>query len=238
MAPAILILAMPPLLATYVAVVILFLDLDKAYAQYMLIAPLAYVLGSIPWGYMILRVYRGIDVREYGSGRIGTSNVLRTAGKGIAALVLALDVSKGALAVLLARAASDTAAAEVTAGLVVLVGHNWPVFLAFRGGRGIGPGAGALAVIAPLSLVIGLPVFLLVTLSTRLLSLGSLTGITVVLAVVVIQVFVSDFSSAYLIFVGGGVAMIFWQHRDNIKRLLKNSERRMDPTAQNLLEQE
>ena len=138
MAQVALALALPPLLAIYVGVVILVLDMDRSYGQYALVVPVAYILGSIPWGFLIGMAVKGVDIRQYGSGKIGTSNVLRTAGGPFAALALALDLSKGILAVVLARVvAADTPTVEVVAGLAALAGHNWSIFLGFQGGRGI-----------------------------------------------------------------------------------------------------
>lgn len=109
-------------------------------ARYAAVLPLAYLLGSIPWGYFFLTWARGLDIREYGSGKTGMTNVLRTAGGRVAAAVLLLDLGKGVVVVLLAREILGTTSGEVTAGLLALAGHNWPVFLKFQGGRGIATG--------------------------------------------------------------------------------------------------
>ena len=147
-------LAVPPLLAAWVLAIALGMDTSQPLAQYLILAPLAYVLGSVPWGFLVVRLFHGVDVRAHGSGRTGTSNVLRTGGLKSAALVLLLDLSKGALAVLLAKVVSGDAAANVTAGLLVLVGHNWSLFLGLKGGRGIMPAAGAVLVISPIALAL------------------------------------------------------------------------------------
>ena len=109
-----------------VIVVPLTMDGRSEPARYSVVMPLAYLLGSISWGYMLLQLKMGVDVREYGSGRTGMSNVLRTGGVKSAAVVLTLDIAKGVVAVFIARSVIDTTAAEVSAGLIVLVGHNWP----------------------------------------------------------------------------------------------------------------
>ena len=139
---------MLPLLAAAVVTVFLTMEDGPRAAQYGTVLSLAYLLGSVPWGYYLLRWRRGVDVREYGSGRTGMSNVLRTAGGRVAVLVLVLDLGKGVLAVVLARVIIGTTTAEVAAGLMTLVGHNWPVFLQFRGGRGIATGLGGLSIMA------------------------------------------------------------------------------------------
>ena len=222
-----LILTVPPLVGGYVVVVLLALDLSNTYAQYLLIVPLAYLLGAIPWGLMMTRLSRGIDIRGYGSGRIGTANVLRAAGGRLAALVLILDISKGVLALFLARAAADTAIAEVVAGLLVLLGHNWSLFIGFKGGRGIATGAGGLGVVSPVALGMGLAAFALVTLTSRYLSLASLAAAVTAIVVLSVQTVRTDLSSAFLIYGAVGGLMIIWQHRDNIQRLVQGNERRL-----------
>ena len=236
MAGVVLALMLAPLLAVYVLVVLLVLDMDSAPAQYALIVPIAYVLGSIPWGYLITRAAKGVDIRQYGSGKIGTSNVLRTAGGRLSALALALDLTKGLLAVLLARVAADTASVEVTAGLVALVGHNWSVFLGFKGGRGIATGLGGLLIMEPIAGAIALATFVPVTLLTRYLSLGCLVALAVAFLSVLGMVLLDHSSAAYLAYTGVGGAIIYWQHRDNIQRLIRGRERRLGQAAQGLAE--
>ena len=231
MRSAILMVSFPPILAIYLVVIILTLDTDKAYTQYLVLAPLAYALGSVPWGYMVVKMSQGKDLREFGSGRTGTSNTLRTAGPRAALIVLVLDASKGVVAILMAKAISDTPLAEVIASILVLTGHVWPLFLGFHGGRGIGPGAGSVVMIAPIPLGIGLVIFAMVTSTTKLLSLGSLISLSVMSVLVLVETIISDLSSTYLIFIATGTGLVFWQHRDNIVRLIKGRERRIDRPA-------
>ena len=101
---------------------------------FALLVPLCYLLGAVPFGLLVARLSRGIDVRDYGSGNTGVTNVLRTAGRWPALAVLALDAGKGVLPVLLARAIQPSPSLEVAVALSALVGHNWSVFLRFRGG--------------------------------------------------------------------------------------------------------
>ena len=236
MAGVALALMLAPLLAVYVLVVLLVLDMDSAPAQYALIVPIAYVLGSIPWGYLITLAAKGVDIRQYGSGKIGMSNVLRTAGGRLSTLALALDLTKGLLAVLLARVAADTEAVEVTAGLFALVGHNWSVFLGFKGGRGIATGLGGLLIMEPIAGAIALATFVPVTLLTRYLSLGCLVALAVAFLSVLGMVLLDHSSAAYLAYTGVGGAMIYWQHRDNIQRLIRGRERRLGQPAQSVAE--
>jgi glycerol-3-phosphate acyltransferase PlsY len=232
---ALLLLGLPPIVGLYIGATLLWLDMDKTYVQYMIIIPLVYIMGSIPWGFMVFRLHQGADIRTYGSGRIGTSNILRTSGLGIAVVVLALDLSKGILAVFLARSISgDNPLIEVIAALVTMIGHNWPLFLGFKGGRGLAPAAGSMAIFSPLSIIIGVIFFLAVTLRTKFLSLGSLVAVLIVFIVLVIQVATNNIDMAYLAFIGVGGLMIFWQHRDNIQRLAKGTERRIGPRAKNV----
>ncbi len=220
-------LAVPPLLAVYVLAVALVMDTSQSLAQYLILAPLAYVLGSVPWGFLVVRLFHGVDVTEYGSGRTGTSNVLRTGGLKSAALVLVLDLSKGALAVLLAKVVSDTPSAEVTAGLLALAGHNWSMFLGFKGGRGIMPAAGAVLIISPIALALCVLAWAVTARLSRYVSLASLATVTVAVVAAAVQVAFFDFSLVYLIYFGVGGFVIFWQHSDNILRLRRGTEPRL-----------
>jgi glycerol-3-phosphate acyltransferase PlsY len=220
-------LVVPPLLAVYVLAVALIMDTSQPLAQYLILAPLAYVLGSVPWGFLVVRLFHGVDVRDFGSGRTGTSNVLRTGGLKSAALVLVLDLSKGALAVLLAKVVADTAAADVTTGLLVLAGHNWSLFLGFKGGRGIMPAAGAVLVISPIALALCVVAWAAAALATRYVSLASLSAVTMAVVAAAVQIVFFDFSYVYLIYFGIGGFIIFWQHSDNIMRLRHGAEPRL-----------
>ena len=199
--------------------------------QYGTIIPMAYLLGSIPWGYVILQWRHGVDIRQYGSGRTGMSNVLRTAGKNVAAAVLALDVLKGVLAVLLAREVIGTTTAEVTTGLLVLIGHNWPVFLGFRGGRGIATGLGGLAIMAPIPAAVAALAFLPIILLSRYLSLGSIIGVIIAFFTVLGMAMAGMYATAYTLYAFIGGAIIIWQHRDNIQGIIKGTERRLGAPA-------
>ena len=224
-------LVVPPLLAVWVLAIALVMDKSQPLAQYLILAPLAYVLGSVPWGFLVARLFHGVDVREQGSGRTGTSNVLRTSGLKSAALVLLLDLSKGALAVLLAREVSGTAVAMVVAGLLVLVGHNWSLFLGFKGGRGIMPSAGAVLVISPIALGLCVLAWAATAFLTKYVSLASLAAVTTAVAAAVVQVIFFEFSVVYMIYFGVGGFIIFWQHSDNIRRLRDGTEPRLGERA-------
>ena len=228
-------ITVPLLIAASVAALLTLTDAPTLF-RYAAVLPLAYIMGALPWGYVVLLMHRGIDIREYGSGRTGVSNALRTAGYKLAGLVLFLDMVKGISAVLLARSLIGDPTAEVAAGLAALVGHNWPIFLGFRGGRGIAPGLGGLAVMSPLAAVCGVMVFLPICIITRYLSLGSILGVVCAIAALVALILL-DFnpwgpiSPLYLIYGLLGGAVIIWQHRDNIQRLLNGTERRIGNPA-------
>lgn len=237
MTPSVLssLIAVPLLVAASLAA-LLTLSGAPVFFRYAAALPLAYMMGALPWGYVVLLMHRGIDIRDYGSGRTGVSNALRTAGFKLAGLVLLLDLAKGITAVLLARALIGDPLAEVAAGLVALAGHNWPVFLGFRGGRGIAPGLGGLAVMSPLSAICGVVVFLPVCVATRYLSLGSMLGVAAA-CVVLLALMLLGFnplggtSNLYIVYGLLGGSVIIWQHRDNIQRLLNGTERRIGNPA-------
>ncbi len=220
-----------PLLAAAIFGAFLFLGDQPRPVQYAVVAALSYLLGSVPWGYMLLRLSTGEDVRDYGSGRTGMTNVLRTGGGKIAATTMALDVAKAVLAILLARAVIGSTEADVAAGLLVLVGHNWPVFLQFRGGRGILTGLGGISMMAPVPAAIATVTFLIITFASRYVSLGSLVGVTIGCLSLVALTLVGIYSSAYALYAILGGAIIIWQHRDNIQRIREGSERRLGNPA-------
>jgi glycerol-3-phosphate acyltransferase PlsY len=231
LSPAVFSLTVLPVLTASVVLVLLIMKDQPAAAQYASVLALAYLLGSVPWGYMLLRWRLGVDVREYGSGRTGMSNVLRTGGGKAAGVVLALDVAKGILAVMLARVVIGATAAEVAAGLFALVGHNWPVFLQFRGGRGILTGLGGLSVMAPIAGAAATLTFLLIAMFSRYVSLGNISGVIIGGLTLLGLGLVGIYSSTYILYVLFGGAIIIWQHRDNIKRIRQGNERRLGQQA-------
>ena len=220
-----------PFIIAGVAVTLITMEGQPEPAQYGAVIPLAYLLGSISWGYMLLQLKMGVDVREYGSGRTGMSNVLRTGGAVAAATVLTLDIAKGVLAVVMARMVIGTTAAEVSAALIVLVGHNWPVFLQFKGGRGILTALGGLAIMAPVPAILATATFLAITAWTRYISLGSMIGVMIGAVAVLALALAGWLSDTYMVYGFIACAMIIWQHRDNIQRIRQGSERRLGHSA-------
>ena len=229
--PTLFCLTVLPLLLGAVAAAFLLLPEAPLAARYSVVLPLAYLLGSIPWGYIFLQWFRGVDIRDYGSGKIGMTNVLRTGGGRVAATVLLLDLGKGILVMLLAREILSVTSGEVTAGLLALAGHNWPVFLKFRGGRGIATGFGILSIMAPIPAIIGALVFLPIILVSRYLSLGSIIGVVAASASLLALALLGIYSATYTWYAIIGGALIIWQHRDNIQRLLQGTERRLGTPA-------
>jgi acyl phosphate:glycerol-3-phosphate acyltransferase len=200
----------------------------------VLVIVLAYLLGSIPFGYLIVRLRGRGDVRASGSGGTGATNVTRSAGRWAGLLTLALDALKGALAILLARSlltasfGSDWAIAA--AGVAVIVGHCFPVWLRFRGGKGVATGLGVFLVLAPVVVCIVAIIFLLIVWRTRYVSLGSITAA----AAVPLCIWLLDRTGATQAqsapFITGaliGSALIIFMHRANIGRLLSGTESRL-----------
>ena len=195
------------------------------------VVALAYLLGSIPFGYLLVRLSGGGDVRETGSGWTGATNVTRRAGKSVGILTLLLDALKGMAAVFVARAVLGVwdewwvCAAAVAA----VLGHVFPVWLRFRGGKGVATGLGVFLVLAPLATVCALVVFVAVVWLWRYVSLGSIVAAVVLpLAVWALSaVGLSDRAATPVLAVAAtGAALIVFMHRANIGRLLRGEESR------------
>ncbi len=191
---------------------------------------LGYLVGGIPAGLLLVRAVKGVDIRRYGSGNIGTANVIRVAGPWAGAAVFIADFLKGLLPVLLARQISGLPLSEALVGLGAVCGHCWPVYLGFRGGRGVATGVGALAAVAPLFALAGVLTWLAVVGLTRYPSAGSLAGLGVAVGLFVISTFLGGHHPHYLVMVLGGAGVIVWRHRENIGRLLRGEERPLGRT--------
>ena len=190
-----------------------------------------YLLGSIPFGVIVAWGFKRIDVRDFGSGRTGMTNVLRTVGVPAAVLVLVLDMGKGALAIVFARILGDPNGLEVAAALGAMVGHNWPISIGFKGGRGTAPGWGGLCVLSPLAGIVAAAVALPVIGATRYVSLGSMVGATSGAAALVIIALTGHAPSVYIWYGAIAAALVVVQHKDNIERLLKGEERKLGRPA-------
>ena len=229
--PLVFTLTVLPVIGAAVVLTLITMPHQAPIARYAAVLTISYLLGSIPWGYMMILWREGVDIREQGSGRTGMTNVLRTAGAKVAALVLLLDMGKGILSVFLARQVIGATEGEVIAGLLALIGHNWPVFLQFRGGRGILTAFGGLWVIAPPVAAIAAAVMLVITLISRYVSLGNIIGVIIAFLVTSALAWMGKYSPAYAAYTLVGGAIIIWQHRDNIQRILAGNERRLGRPA-------
>jgi glycerol-3-phosphate acyltransferase PlsY len=199
--------------------------------QGIIAAALGYLLGAIPCGMIVARVYRNVDVTAYGSGHTGATNVLRTLGAGAAAIVFAGDLLKGSLAVLLVGwATGGNAWAELIAAVAAVLGHSYSVFIGFKGGRGVVTGLGATLVAAPALMVIAFAIGVLLVVVTRYVSLGSVVG-SALGGVFLVGLAVATQDPAWAVWgvaVGGFIVLA---HRDNIQRLLAGTERKLGEHA-------
>ena len=205
--------------------------MDDVLGLRLLLIAAGYVAGSIPVGVLIARLTGGTDPRSVGSGRTGGTNALRAMGRKWAVVVVTGDLLKGALPVLLARfLTGGDPVAEVLAGGAAVVGSSRSIFLRFGGGRGVGTGVGTLLVIQPLVVAIVAPVFVLVILITKYVSLGSLLGSAAILPAMLILWAVASGAvpPAYLWYAALGPVLIWVAHADNIDRLLHGQERKFD----------
>jgi glycerol-3-phosphate acyltransferase PlsY len=208
-------------------------------AKFVAVVVLGYLLGSIPFGVLVARRWARVDIRQYGSGKIGMANVLRTAGKKAAAMVLALDLLKGVLAVVFAGLIVGAGyeevggfglgvlVAEVLAALAAIVGHNWSIFLKFKGGRGVVTFFGGLIVLCPPAAIFGAEVFVIGAGVTRYASLASIAAAVATYTILIPLVIMNRFPIEYLAYTLVGTILIFIMHRDNIVRLLSGRERKL-----------
>jgi len=193
---------------------------------------LGYLIGAIPFGVIIGRLTRGIDVRDYGSGSMGMTNVLRTVGAGAGVLVFLADLTKGAAAVafawlIFASLPAMVAWGQVAGGVAAVIGHSWPVYVGFRGGRGVTTGFGALLMIAwPVGLIC-FAIFLIVVALSRYVSLGSMLAGLSMLVVMIPFVLLDVEPFAYLVYGLIVAPLIIFRHRGNIQRLLSGTERKI-----------
>jgi len=190
----------------------------------------AYVAGSIPMGVLVARLSGGTDPRTVGSGRTGGTNALRALGRKWAAVVVIGDLLKGALPVMLARyVTGGDPLVEVLCGSAAVAGAIWSVFAGFRSGRGVGTGVGTMLVIQPVAVLLATPVFVVVILLTRYVSLGSLLGSAAMFpAMLLVLLVVPETPLPYVIYAAVGAAFIWMAHADNIDRLLHGTERKFD----------
>lgn len=205
---------------------------DPAIAIVILV--IAYFIGAIPFGVIIGRVFRGVDIRSYGSGGSGATNVTRTLGPVAGGAVLVADVVKGLVVAALVRWAVESDAWLIAAvGTTAVLGHMFPVYIKFKGGKGVATGLGALAVISPIAAVIALS-GVGIAVITRYVSLGSIIGSTLSLGLLIIfsifelTILGWEHDIWYLLFAIPVPIFIFWSHRSNVDRLAKGDESKLD----------
>jgi glycerol-3-phosphate acyltransferase PlsY len=225
-------------------------------STYLIVAAIAYLLGSIPFGYILVRLFRGQDIRQTGSGNIGATNVARSGAKGLGLLTLLLDAGKGFAAVMIATefvSASAQRALEVAArpglpaqlaqaiqphaqeayllpalaALLAILGHVFPVWLRFKGGKGVATGVGSFIALAPKAVGIVLVIFLVVVAVFRHVSLGSIVA-TAAFPLFAWLLYRYAATPAVMATIVAAALLIILKHKDNIRRLLAGTEHRFE----------
>lgn len=192
----------------------------------------AYIIGSVQWGLLLVKLLHRVDVRNYGSGNTGVTNVLRVAGKKAALLTLIGDAGKGTVIVIVARSLTADETIHALAAVMVITGHIWPLFSRFRGGRGIATGGGAAIALAPLVAVFALGIFIPVVVFTRIVSLGSILAVCAVAIFFLVGWLWFSYPIQYLMFSVSGGGFILLMHRQNMRRIFNGTERRIDEKSE------
>jgi glycerol-3-phosphate acyltransferase PlsY len=206
---------------------------------YLIVAVMAYLLGSIPFGYLLVRIFRGEDIRLSGSGNIGATNVARSGAKGLGIATLALDALKGALAVWLAallagskynlcgdftqHPCAQALRLMSVAALFAVLGHVFPVWLRFKGGKGVATALGVFCVLFPAAILVALAIFILIVAITRYVSLGSILG---AIAFPAAAYFLQSTDAMSLVLASSVSLIVILKHHQNISRLLSGTESR------------
>jgi glycerol-3-phosphate acyltransferase PlsY len=206
---------------------------------YLIVAVMAYLLGSIPFGYLLVRIFRGEDIRLTGSGNIGATNVARSGAKGLGIATLALDALKGALAVWLAAVLAGSKynlcgdffqhpcapalRLMSLAALSAVLGHVFPVWLRFKGGKGVATALGVFCVLFPAAILVALAIFILIVAITRYVSLGSILG---AIAFPAAAYFLQSTDAMSLVLASSVSLIVILKHHQNISRLLSGTESR------------
>ncbi len=207
---------------------------------YAAVVIIGYLLGSIPFGVLISRLTTKTDITRVGSGKMGTTNVLRTAGKKAAALALVLDMAKGIVPVILAEQIFGgsvvwygegllwtTRVAQALAALAAIFGHTWSIFLKFKGGRGVATFIGGLLAMCWPAAVAGGGIMIIIGATTRYMSLGSIIGAVAAFILLIALTILQPYHLAYAFYAMICAIFIFAKHRDNIVRLLTGTERKL-----------
>ncbi|MCL2474934.1 MAG: glycerol-3-phosphate 1-O-acyltransferase PlsY [Chloroflexi bacterium] len=204
-----------------------------------LIAMVCYLIGSIPFSYIITKWKGGTDIRSVGSGNVGATNASRVLGRWYGIIIGILDFTKGLIAVFLAGLimgnsyfliygyAFGMLGAQVLGGFIVLAGHIWPIFLGFKGGKGVATFFGALSALCPMAGLVGGEIFLIIVLIWGYASLGSIAGVIATYVILIPMFIINGFPLEYLVYTLGGTLVIGMKHKENILRLLQGKERPM-----------
>lgn len=186
------------------------------------VVALAYLLGSIPFAFLAGRA-RGLDLRTIGSGNLGAANVFRNLGRGMGIAVMAADILKGVVAVVIARALTDDPWPAIAAG-AAMAGHVYPVWLRFKGGKGVAVGGGAVIGLMPLAALIIVGIWFVVVATTRYTSLAAIVGSLVATPLV----WALGYPLANVVFTAAASAAVLALHRGNLRRLLSGQELRIE----------
>ncbi|MDP7578763.1 MAG: glycerol-3-phosphate 1-O-acyltransferase PlsY [SAR202 cluster bacterium] len=202
--------------------------------DFLVFAVVGYLLGSVPFGLIAGRIFGDIDVREHGSGMTGMTNVIRTVGIWAGMLVLSLDMGKTILAVVLTRLFTDSLGIDVVAAITAIMGHNWPLYSNFKGGRGTAPGWAGLIVLSPIAGIVASFVGLITIAVSRYVSLGSIVGATSGAITLIVLSLLDLHPLAYVWYGPIGATIIVVRHKENIQRLMSGKERKLGHRAEGL----
>ena len=187
----------------------------------------AYLIGSVPFALLLARRWGAVDLRTLGSGNLGAANVLRASGVRAGVIVAVLDVAKGAASVALAMRMTDGAIAPAAAGFAAVIGHIYPVWLKFKGGKGVATACGVFSMLTPLAVPPSLAVFLVTVWLTKYISLGSILA-TIALPSIA---YATHAPAAALVAAWAAAALIVFRHRSNVVRIVGGTERRIGVRA-------
>lgn len=193
----------------------------------LLVILIAYLIGSVPFALILARRWGAADLRRIGSGNLGAANVLRASGVRAGVLVAVLDIAKGAASVLVAARLSPDAAGPAAAGLAAIIGHIYPVWLRFRGGKGVATACGVFSVLTPLAIPPALTVFVLTAWTTKYVSLGSVLASLALPPIA----YASGSPPPAIVAACAAAAIIVFRHRSNLIRLRAGTERRLGGRA-------
>ena len=203
---------------------------------YTLVAIISYLIGAIPYGLIVGFISRGIDIRNHGSGSTGATNVLRTLGVPLALIVVILDVSKPIIAIFIASFfINGDPLIKAIAATFVILGHIWPIYAKFKGGKGILTGIVGLIILSPLSGVPSLILALLTISLFKIVSLGSIVGtVASLISILLLYQIGQEKNIEYVVYVIIGSIIIIFRHTDNIKRLINKTEPKIGNRAKKI----